>query len=420
MQEPKTAAEWNELARKQLELEPEKAFETAHSALRVAREEGDKLQEAEAQRHVGSAYWALSEYHLALENYFCALRLSEELGDQLGIAGVHNNLALVYGKLDRLDEAQRHLEESVSILKSLGNDFRYAAACNNLGKLHELRGNLKEALTSHLETLRITQQMDYEPGVLRAKLNVGSVRYQMNQYDFAEDYYREAYELAVKLGYTHEQVQLLANRVKNFAYAHRWSDAEPLLQQAEELIGTMQARSLRMSVLEAKVALFAERARWHREEERLEEAWNDLETAYKGVVKRDEVRSSIFNEEMTDKIARLHTLFQLEREQHVARIAQQQTEIYRLENVELVKRQQELERALGDIKQLQGLIPICSSCKKIRDDSGFWQQVEEYISAHSQAQFTHSLCPQCLQELYPDIYEKLMKDGKLNIAKQEV
>ncbi len=66
---------------------------------------------------------------------------------------------------------------------------------------------------------------------------------------------------------------------------------------------------------------------------------------------------------------------------------------------------EELQTALREVKQLQGIIPICSHCKKVRDDSGFWQQVEYYISTHSQAEFSHSLCPNCLQELYPDLSE---------------
>ncbi|MGE4519658.1 MAG: GAF domain-containing protein [Desulfobacteraceae bacterium] len=61
-----------------------------------------------------------------------------------------------------------------------------------------------------------------------------------------------------------------------------------------------------------------------------------------------------------------------------------------------------LEKALSEVKTLQGLLPICMHCKKIRDDKGFWTKIEEYISNHSQANFTHSLCPQCLEEKYPE------------------
>ena len=62
----------------------------------------------------------------------------------------------------------------------------------------------------------------------------------------------------------------------------------------------------------------------------------------------------------------------------------------------------ELKAALAEVKTLSGLIPICASCKKIRDDHGYWQQVESYIQKHSDAKFTHGLCPDCMIKLYPD------------------
>jgi PAS domain S-box-containing protein len=64
---------------------------------------------------------------------------------------------------------------------------------------------------------------------------------------------------------------------------------------------------------------------------------------------------------------------------------------------------EDLQKALAEIKQLSGLLPICSGCKKIRDDKGYWNQIEEYISAHSEATFSHGLCPDCLKKLYPDL-----------------
>lgn len=62
-----------------------------------------------------------------------------------------------------------------------------------------------------------------------------------------------------------------------------------------------------------------------------------------------------------------------------------------------------LEAMLAKVKLLSGFIPICAACKKIRDDQGYWQQVEEYIRDHSEAQFSHSICPSCSKKLYPDL-----------------
>ena len=62
-----------------------------------------------------------------------------------------------------------------------------------------------------------------------------------------------------------------------------------------------------------------------------------------------------------------------------------------------------LQKALDEVKTLSGMIPICANCKKVRDDKGYWDQIETYIHKHSNADFSHGICPECAKELYPDI-----------------
>lgn len=66
----------------------------------------------------------------------------------------------------------------------------------------------------------------------------------------------------------------------------------------------------------------------------------------------------------------------------------------------------ELKDAISKVKTLSGFLPICSNCKGIRDDKGYWNKIEEYIQKHSDADFTHSICPKCAEILYPELYEK--------------
>lgn len=74
----------------------------------------------------------------------------------------------------------------------------------------------------------------------------------------------------------------------------------------------------------------------------------------------------------------------------------------RQSKIALEQNVKELKDALEHVKQLSGLLPICAHCKKIRNDSGYWQQVEVYIENHSEAQFTHGFCPDCIQQYYPE------------------
>lgn len=72
---------------------------------------------------------------------------------------------------------------------------------------------------------------------------------------------------------------------------------------------------------------------------------------------------------------------------------------------DLAEQNEELQATLAKINELSGLLPICANCKKIRDDEGYWQEVEEYIREHSSADFTHGFCPGCIQELYPSLFD---------------
>jgi hypothetical protein len=79
---------------------------------------------------------------------------------------------------------------------------------------------------------------------------------------------------------------------------------------------------------------------------------------------------------------------------------QQLNEALQQENAQRREREEALSAALAKIKTLSGLIPICSMCKRIRDDKGYWHLVEEYVKQHSEAEFTHGICPKCLDEKF--------------------
>lgn len=86
------------------------------------------------------------------------------------------------------------------------------------------------------------------------------------------------------------------------------------------------------------------------------------------------------------------------------RVIQQQLE-------EIQAKNEVLHRQLEEIQTLRGLVPICARCKSVRDDSGFWQSIEAYVSDHSEAEFSHSLCPDCANALYPGISTQSTVDG---------
>jgi two-component system, cell cycle sensor histidine kinase and response regulator CckA len=72
----------------------------------------------------------------------------------------------------------------------------------------------------------------------------------------------------------------------------------------------------------------------------------------------------------------------------------------------LEEERRRLQQALDEVKTLRGIVPICANCKKIRDDKGYWNQVEKFVSDHTEAKFSHGICPDCAKKLYPELYEK--------------
>ncbi len=101
-----------------------------------------------------------------------------------------------------------------------------------------------------------------------------------------------------------------------------------------------------------------------------------------------QIKEQVYNEEAAEKLRNLQVMHEIE-------TTKQEAEIHRLKNVEL-------QAALEKVKLLSGLLPICASCKNIRDDQGYWHQIEVYIQKHSEADFSHSICPDCVHRLYPE------------------
>jgi hypothetical protein len=86
---------------------------------------------------------------------------------------------------------------------------------------------------------------------------------------------------------------------------------------------------------------------------------------------------------------------------------------YRVRMSQLQGREERLKRkiaeALANVKVLSGLLPVCASCKKIRDDKGYWSQIETYIRDHSEADFSHGICPECVRRLYPEYADRVLR-----------
>ena len=92
------------------------------------------------------------------------------------------------------------------------------------------------------------------------------------------------------------------------------------------------------------------------------------------------------------------------------------TLLYMLRQVDAAERRQralheELAESMEEIRALRGLLPICASCKNMRDDEGYWHEVESFLRQHADVEFSHSICPDCVQRLYPELAEDVTQRG---------
>jgi len=122
------------------------------------------------------------------------------------------------------------------------------------------------------------------------------------------------------------------------------------------------------------------------------------------------ILSNNFNK-MTDKLKENKNKLKEYNQNLEKKVIEKTTEIEK-KMKELEEKNVELNKALKNIKTLQGLLPICANCYKIKDDKGYWTQIEKYISENSEADFTHSLCDDCVKELYPNYHKKKTKNLK--------
>jgi Cache domain len=97
---------------------------------------------------------------------------------------------------------------------------------------------------------------------------------------------------------------------------------------------------------------------------------------------------------------------------HTLYIQQKASDDIKLKNADLQRMNSSLNEALENIKTLKGMLPICSYCKKIRNDTGYWQQIESYVRDHTDAEFSHSICPSCVRQFFPEMANEILNRRK--------
>ncbi|MFC1508322.1 tetratricopeptide repeat protein [Candidatus Omnitrophota bacterium] len=414
-------------------------------ALELRKTRGTERGIALTNNNIGTVHYQLGNYKLALEHFLESLRIRETIDDKRGYALVMSNIGKTYRDWGETDEAMRYFTSSLKIGQTINDDYVIGYSQYNIGIVLEKKGELDSSLVYYHNSLERYRAINDLVGVIRNLNSIANVNNNLGNYDKARDFSNRAYEKAMDIRNDEGRAVALKIVGATFLNQHDPQIALEKFNQSLELSLKIGQREL---IKDNYLQIFT-----------TYKALNDTENALKYHMLLTAQKDSLFNDETVRKIERIKIAYDMEKkekEKEILRIVRenQQAIIKRNKTIfvlislflvsiialavklymlnrqkrkanvillhknreissqrdEIERKINELEQALSNITFLRGLLPICANCKKIRDDKGYWNEVESYITKHSDASFSHGICPECLNLLYPEYVE--IKDNK--------
>jgi len=356
------------------------AMSYSRKSMEIYKELEDKNGIASVLSVMARVYWSQGMIDKALEHYHESLRGKQESGaDKDEIALCYLNIGACYSSLFRLDPALSSYEYALKILKESGDRKKLAYIYNNLGSLYGRKEELDTAREYFLKALEIREDLEDKSGIASTLSNLGSLQEDLGNDESAMDFFSRSLQLFEEIGNRRSVAYTYGCIGGVYTRLGRLDEAEEVLGRGLSITRELKLKDWEILCLEKITKLY--------------EAKNDLQKVLQHSRELNTCVEEHLNEKSMEKIAGLQVQFETEKKEREA-------EIYRLKNVELSAMNDQLRDALADVKRLQGMLPICASCKKVRDDDGYWQQIEAYISDHSDVKITHGICPECMIKLY--------------------
>ena len=368
------------------------ALEHLLTARDIFRELGLKGQEAESLQRLGALFQGLVRCDEALNYYNQSLNIFVKLGESRGIARVYNSFGVCYWYQKDYGKALEFYQKALAEQRGLDDPIGLSATLNNIGMIQEVRGKPVQALDYYNQSLALKRPIGYSRGIAATLGNMGETYLNLGQLDVASRHLEESMKIAEQ----NQNMDILANSLESLA-------------EVREKQG-----SLRQAIA-------------------LMKQWTDL-------------KEQIHQKQAGDKITSIQMLNEMERKEASIRLLEQKNEIqeltiskqrtvYRMLFLSIVllscfvaalltvfvvrhrknriiqAQYRDLQQAMDRITLLKGLLPICANCKNVRDDKGYWIQVEQYVSEHSDVTFSHGICPVCAEKLYGDLMTRKDKKG---------
>lgn len=410
------------------------ALTFGYRSLDVATAINDQKRIASAHSTLGITYVYLGQFSTALEHHLQALHIRETLGADIPIANTLNNIGIAYHNIGQYDKAISYYRQGLERIGPAAGSLIRARYLTNIGFAEFKRGDFPAATLCYTEAESLASEKQYS--VIQAYLyfNLGMLYAETGQVPSALRYLERSLE-----NYSQQEQKYGVVQVQNAI--------------AAVLIRKKEFRSA-LRILDSAVAI----AKRIDAPEQLKNSYEQYFRLYSITGPKDqEYRyfklysaakdSSVANTE-SKRIAEVQFTHKIEEQQRTIAILTQERTIAGLnsdathfrtvvliagiivaaavvgflfvvnrriardntviasKNQELQNLNEALQQKIGEVNLLTGFLPVCSNCKKIKNDDGQWEQMELYISKRSEATFSHGICPDCMHDLYGDVLKR--------------
>ncbi len=408
-------------ARKAVRKDPELSRQILLEAISYSQEINFELGVVRASNGLGVVLQLMGEYSQGLEYFQQALVGFQDLGNMEGQATTLQNISAVQLSLDMPEEALATSKSALAIRQELGDEEALGKSLMSIGVINRDLGKLTEALDYSQRYLDLMRKFDNRAGVVKALTTIGTIQSEMGLETESMASCEEAVHLARTLDDPYGLGVALANLSDIYLNLNKFDEAIKASSESLLLGEEMKTKALMKSSHHVLAQAY--------------EGKNQPTPALKHYHQYKALKNELFSEETSLRISELtarfevarvrNRLLELERDrvsnELVLEVERRQRDIFlvgfsislplavlafflfrraRTTSKQLARKAEELETALGNLRTLRGLIPICASCKNVRDDQGYWHQVEAYVMEHSHAEFSHGICPQCARALY--------------------
>lgn len=404
------------------------ALSYGYRSLTLSKAVGDPKKIASANSTLGITYVYLGRYSKALEHHLDALRIREELGMKIPTANTLNNIGVAYHNIGQYDQAIEYYKKGLEMYgPSIGKLIR-ARYLTNIGFSEFKRGNIDSAMIFYREAERLAGDTPY--GVIQSYLyyNLGTLHAEQGNYSQALIDLNRSLESYTVLDQKYGKVQLYNALAGVYVKMRRYPAALRYLDSAVAVAHQISVPEQLKTSYETYYRIY--------------QLTGPLEREYYYFRQYSNAKDSLLNSNESKQIAEVQFAHEMEQQQRTIELLTKEKTIAELSaaqdaflsnvlyggialsilavgflygvvlrirkknrliaeaNAELKKVNDDLQMKIGEVNLLTGFLPICANCKKIRDDNGQWEQMEQYISKRSEATFSHGICPDCMKALY--------------------